>query len=71
MLEQHKICYILLDMLKQYPHCEVLMEHRVAGVAQDGDGVTATVETPDGISDISRRLDDRLRRRAQPGAQVA
>ena len=32
MLEQHKICYILLDMLKQYPHCQVLMEHRVAGV---------------------------------------
>jgi 3-(3-hydroxy-phenyl)propionate hydroxylase len=48
MLEQHKICYILLDMLKQYPGCEVLMEHRVAGVAQDGDGVTATVETPTG-----------------------
>jgi 3-(3-hydroxy-phenyl)propionate hydroxylase len=48
MLEQHKICYILLDMLKQYPDCEVLMEHRVAGVTQDGDGVTATVETPAG-----------------------
>ncbi len=48
MLEQHKICYILLDMLKQYPDCEVLMEHRVAGVTQDDDGVTATVETPTG-----------------------
>ena len=46
MLEQHKICYILLDKLKQYPHSEVLMEHRVAGVAQNGDGATATVETP-------------------------
>jgi 3-(3-hydroxy-phenyl)propionate hydroxylase len=48
MLEQHKICSILLDMLKRYPHAEVLMEHRVSGVAQDGEGVTATVETPDG-----------------------
>jgi 3-(3-hydroxy-phenyl)propionate hydroxylase len=48
MLEQHKICYILLDTLKQYPACDVLMEHRVAAVSQDGDGVTATVATPDG-----------------------
>jgi 3-(3-hydroxy-phenyl)propionate hydroxylase len=48
MLEQHKICYILLDMLRQYAGCEVLMEHRVASVVQDGDGVTATVETPGG-----------------------
>jgi 3-(3-hydroxy-phenyl)propionate hydroxylase len=52
MLEQHKICAILLDKLKQYPHCEVLMEHRVASVAQDGDGVTATVETPGGAKDF-------------------
>jgi 3-(3-hydroxy-phenyl)propionate hydroxylase len=46
MLEQHKICYILLDELKAYPGCDVLMEHRVASVTQDADGVTATVETP-------------------------
>jgi 3-(3-hydroxy-phenyl)propionate hydroxylase len=48
MLEQHKICHILLDMLKQHAHCQVLMQHRVAGVSQDSDGVTATVETPNG-----------------------
>lgn len=48
MLEQHKICYILLDKLKAYPTCDVLMEHRVASVMQDGDSVTATVETPAG-----------------------
>ncbi len=70
MLEQHKICAILLDRLKQYPHCQVLMEHRVAIVAQDGDGVTATVETPARVSGVPRELDDRLRRRPQPGAQV-
>src|SRR5262245_23713971 len=46
MLEQHKICHLLLDLLTQYPHCDVRMEHRVAAVAQDSDGVTATVETP-------------------------
>jgi 3-(3-hydroxy-phenyl)propionate hydroxylase len=48
MLEQHKICAILLDKLKPYAHCEVLMEHRVAAVAQDNGGVTATVEAPGG-----------------------
>src|SRR6187397_2061929 len=31
MLEQHKICYILLDKLKAHPDSEVLMQHRVAG----------------------------------------
>jgi 3-(3-hydroxy-phenyl)propionate hydroxylase len=50
MLEQHKICYILLDLLKQYPHCEVRMQHRVAEVAQDGGSVTTTVETPGGTT---------------------
>ena len=34
MLEQHKICYILLDMLTAYPGCDVLMEHRVADVTR-------------------------------------
>jgi 3-(3-hydroxy-phenyl)propionate hydroxylase len=48
MLEQHKICYMLLDRLKAYPGNDVLMEHRVTTVLQDGAGVTATVETPSG-----------------------
>lgn len=55
MLEQHKICYILLDLLKQYPGSEVLMEHRVTAVAQDGSGVTATVETPGGTTTFRGR----------------
>jgi 3-(3-hydroxy-phenyl)propionate hydroxylase len=55
MLEQHKICYILLDMLTQHPDCEVLMEHRVAGVTQDADGVTASVDTPDGAKSFRGR----------------
>jgi 3-(3-hydroxy-phenyl)propionate hydroxylase len=52
MLEQHKICYILLDLLKQYPHCDVLMEHRVAAAKQDGDRVTVAVETPSGATTL-------------------
>jgi 3-(3-hydroxy-phenyl)propionate hydroxylase len=48
MLEQHKICYILRDLLKEYSGNEILMQHRVTRVEQDGSGVTATVETPDG-----------------------
>jgi 3-(3-hydroxy-phenyl)propionate hydroxylase len=52
MLEQHKICYILLDRLKDHPGCAVLTQHRVASVAQDGDRVTATIETPGGTATL-------------------
>src|SRR5262245_47688779 len=45
MLEQHKICHLLLDQLKAYRGCEILMEHRVVGVASDDNGVSATVAT--------------------------
>jgi len=48
MLEQHKICGILIEMLKAYPECRLLMEHRVTQVTQHGDEVTATVATPAG-----------------------
>ena len=48
MLEQHKICGILLDRLKAYPESQVLMEHRVLNVTQDENGVMTTVETPGG-----------------------
>jgi 3-(3-hydroxy-phenyl)propionate hydroxylase len=48
MLEQHKLCYILRDMLTAYSGHQVLMEHRVTSVSQDAAGVTAEVETPSG-----------------------
>ena len=48
MLEQHKLCYILRDLLQDHARGEVLMRHRVTGVEQDADGVTAQVETPEG-----------------------
>ncbi|MBM3607749.1 MAG: hypothetical protein FJX29_04725, partial [Alphaproteobacteria bacterium] len=49
MLEQHKICYILQDLLKQHSGHEILLRHRVSSVTQDASGVTAQVETPDGF----------------------
>jgi 3-(3-hydroxy-phenyl)propionate hydroxylase len=55
MLEQHKICYILRDLLKDYSGHEILMEHRVTNVEQDGSGVTATVETPAGVKTFRGR----------------
>ncbi|MGE0653539.1 MAG: FAD-dependent oxidoreductase [Alphaproteobacteria bacterium] len=49
MLEQHKICAILRDaLLREFPQHPVLLNHRVAEVTQDGDGVTAHIETPSG-----------------------
>ena len=48
MLEQHKLCYILRDMLKAYGDHEILMQHQITQVEQDASGVTAHVTTPDG-----------------------
>ena len=48
MLEQHKLCYILRDLLAGHGGGEALMRHRVTGVEQNADGVVATVETPEG-----------------------
>ncbi|MGE0628176.1 MAG: FAD-dependent oxidoreductase, partial [Hyphomicrobiaceae bacterium] len=49
MLEQHKICIILRDLLaKEFPQHQVLLDHRVENVTQDEAGVTAVVDTPAG-----------------------
>ena len=48
MLEQHKICGMLIERLKQHPNCTLLMQHRITQVTHRGDDVTATVETPAG-----------------------
>lgn len=55
MLEQHRVCYILRDLLAGYGDHEVRMRHRVASVTQDADGVTAVVETPDGTETLRGR----------------
>ncbi|HEY8580054.1 MAG TPA: NAD(P)/FAD-dependent oxidoreductase [Beijerinckiaceae bacterium] len=48
MLEQHKLCYILRDLLKSHGDQEILMNHQITKVEQDADGVTAHVSTPEG-----------------------
>jgi 3-(3-hydroxy-phenyl)propionate hydroxylase len=55
MLEQHKVCYVLQDMLASHGDHEIRMEHRITGVTQDADGVTATVETPSGTETFRGR----------------
>lgn len=55
MLEQHKICYILQDMLAAHTGHEILMEHRVSHVTQDALGVTAFVDTPQGRKEFRGR----------------
>ncbi len=49
MFEQHKLCALVRDrLLAEFPQHPVLLNHRVADVQQDPDGVTAQVETPAG-----------------------
>ena len=55
MLEQHKLCYILRDMLERDAPGRVLMRHKVTRVEQNGEGVTAHVETPDGAKTFKGR----------------
>ena len=61
MLEQHKICEILRDLLaKEYPAFPVLLDHRVACVSQSDAGVVAEVEDPQRPPHFLRPLHDRL-----------
>jgi len=60
MLEQHKICYILRDLLSAMEDVkpedrQILMEHRVSDVKQDAGGVTAYVDSPDGRKEFRGR----------------
>jgi 3-(3-hydroxy-phenyl)propionate hydroxylase len=45
--EQYKLTQLVVEMLKDYPHAQVLFNHRVEQVSQDADGVTVYAETPD------------------------
>jgi 3-(3-hydroxy-phenyl)propionate hydroxylase len=56
MLEQHKICEILRDLLaKEFPQYPVLLDHRVESVTQTATGVTARIETPQGPRSFNGR----------------
>ena len=52
MLEQHKISHLIAERLQGFEDAEVLHGHNVIDVTQSGDGVTARVETADGIKDF-------------------
>ncbi|HEX9805698.1 MAG TPA: FAD-dependent monooxygenase, partial [Alteraurantiacibacter sp.] len=45
---QHILAELVMKHLAQLPNAEVLWSHRVTALVQDDDGVTLTVETPDG-----------------------
>ncbi len=55
MLEQHKICHIIDERLRAHENHELLRHHRVLEVSQDADGVTARVDTPDGVREFRGR----------------
>ena len=47
--EQHKLARVVYEMLRALPHAEVRFATRVTEVTQSADGVTVTVETPEGL----------------------
>ena len=46
--EQHKLARVAYEMLRALPHAEVRFATRVTEVTRGANGVTATVETPEG-----------------------
>jgi 3-(3-hydroxy-phenyl)propionate hydroxylase len=52
MLEQHKVCFIMQEMLAELGEHDIRLNHRVVDVEQDADGVVAVVETPHGRETI-------------------
>jgi 3-(3-hydroxy-phenyl)propionate hydroxylase len=55
MLEQHKICQILMAELVQAPACEILTGHSVETVAQDDEGVVVRAGTSEGAKSFQAR----------------
>ncbi len=51
--EQFKTASIAFDALAALPGTEVRFSHRVTGLAQTGDGLTVTVETPGGPEELA------------------
>ena len=50
--EQHKLCNIGLRKLAEFPDVTVRFHARVSAVAQDSDGVTVTIEGPNGTQSL-------------------
>ena len=50
--EQYHLAQLLAERLAAHPRADMLFNHRVIGLAQDGEGVTVTVETLTDIQQI-------------------
>ena len=50
--EQHKLCNMGLKKLSEYPDVLVRFNAAVTGVSQDGDGVTVTIDGPNGAETV-------------------
>ncbi|MEM6573248.1 MAG: FAD-dependent monooxygenase [Pseudomonadota bacterium] len=55
MLEQHKVCRLIHEHLGLKEGHTLRRQHRVVGVSQDGQGVTARAQTPDGEVELRGR----------------
>jgi 3-(3-hydroxy-phenyl)propionate hydroxylase len=47
MLEQHKVCFIMQELLAEYDDIDIRLDHEVVGVSQDAHGVIVTARTDD------------------------
>ncbi|KAK5173518.1 uncharacterized protein LTR77_002199 [Saxophila tyrrhenica] len=48
-LGQHELAQVILEHFKECQSSRILFRHRVTAFEQDAEGVTLTVETPDGV----------------------
>ncbi|MEM7704295.1 MAG: FAD-dependent monooxygenase [Pseudomonadota bacterium] len=55
MLEQHKVCRLINEYLGLEHSDKLRRQHTLVSVAQDGGGVTATAQTPDGAVELRGR----------------
>jgi len=55
MLEQHKVCHIMQEMLAEHGDVDIRLDHEVIEVSQDAEGVMVTASTPNGTVQIDGR----------------
>jgi 3-(3-hydroxy-phenyl)propionate hydroxylase len=55
MLEQHKVCYVMQELLAELGEHDIRLDHEITHVEQDADGVVAHVTTPDGEQQVRGR----------------
>lgn len=55
MLEQHKVCFIMQEMLAEMGEQDIRLDHEVLDVQQTPEGVVARVQTASGVEEITGR----------------